>query len=172
MTTCPFCSFTNIEGSDTCDQCGQTLTDLHLADPTSRLERQLLSDHLSALDPKAPLVVAPTVAVREVIDLMVENSIGCVLVVEDDKIQGVFTERDALLKLNTDYQALLDNPVTDFMTPNPQTLTLDAKIAFAVQRMDQGGYRHLPIVDAEGAPIGVISVRDILAYLTNTMAGD
>jgi CBS domain-containing protein len=61
--------------------------------------------------------------------------------------------------------------VEEFMTPNPQTLTPDAKIAFAIQRMDQGGYRHLPIVDAQGTPIGVISVRDILAYLTGTMTG-
>ena len=171
MTTCPFCSFTNIEGVDTCERCGQALTDLNLAKPPSNLEEQLLTDQISSLDPKSPLVVAPTVSVRDVINMMVEHSIGCVLVVEDGKIQGVFTERDAVLKLNVDYQSMLDKHVKEFMTRNPQTLTLDAKIAFAIQRMDQGGYRHLPIVDAQDHPIGIISVRDILAYLTGTMSG-
>lgn len=172
MTTCPFCSFTNIEGVDTCEMCGQALTDLHLADPPSSLEKQLLSDKISSLHPKTPVVVAPTVSVRDVINMMVEHSIGCVLVVEDGKIQGVFTERDAVLKLNVDYQSMLDKHVKEFMTRNPQTLVLDAKIAFAIQRMDQGGYRHLPIVDAQDHPIGIISVRDILAYLTGTMSGN
>ena len=171
MTNCPFCSFTNIEGVDTCEMCGQALTGLHMNASPSRLEVQLLSDQISSLNPKSPHVVAPKASVREVIDKMVEHSIGCVLVVEDGQIQGVFTERDAVLKLNTDYQSMLERPVDEFMTPNPQTLAPDAKIAFAIQRMDQGGYRHLPIVDAKGTPVGVISVRDILAYLTGTMTG-
>ena len=171
MTTCPFCNFKNIEGVDTCEMCGQALTGLRINASPSSLEEQLLSVQISSLNPRSPLVVAPTVSVRDVIDMMVEHSIGCVLVVEDGKIQGVFTERDVVMKLNVDYQSMLDKHVKEFMTRNPQTLTLDAKIAFAIQRMDQGGYRHLPIVDAQGTPIGVISVRDILAYLTGTMSG-
>tara|TARA_B100000809_G_scaffold228363_1_gene241312 strand:- start:1106 stop:1624 length:519 start_codon:yes stop_codon:yes gene_type:complete len=172
MTKCPFCSFTNIEGMDICEMCGQALTDLHRANPSSSIEEQLLSDPISSLHPKSPLVVTPTVSVRDVVNMMVEHSIGCVLVVDNGNIQGVFTERDAILKLNTDYQSMLDRPVEDFMTANPQTLTLDAKIAFAIQRMDQGGYRHLPIVDAKDTPIGIISIRDILTYLTSAMSGN
>ena len=171
MTTCPFCSFTNIEGVDTCEECGQALTGLQTGTSSSSLEKELLSNQISSLNPKPPQVVAPKVSIREVIDMMVENSLGCVLIVENGQIQGIFTERDAVLKLNTDYQSMLERRVEEFMTPNPQTLTMDAKIAFAIQRMDLGGYRHLPIVDAEGTPIGVISVRDILAYLTGTMTG-
>ena len=171
MTTCPFCSFKNIEGVDTCEMCGQALTGLHINASPSSLEEQLLSVPISSLNPRSPLVVAPKVSVREVVEMMVEQSIGCVLVVEDGQIQGIFTERDAVLKLNIDYQSMLERRVEEFMTPNPQTLTPDAKIAFAIQRMDQGGYRHLPIVDAQDHPIGVISVRDILAYLTGTMTG-
>ena len=55
------------------------------------------------------------------------------------------------------------------MTPNPQTLVADAKIAFAVHRMDLGGYRHLPIVDERGELVGIISARDILRHLTENM---
>ena len=58
------------------------------------------------------------------------------------------------------------------MTPNPQTLVANAKIAFAVQRMDLGGYRHLPIVGEAGELVGIISARDILRHLTDVMASD
>jgi CBS domain-containing protein len=56
------------------------------------------------------------------------------------------------------------------MTANPQTLVETAKLAFAVQRMDLGGYRHLPIVGPQGELAGIISARDILRHLTDTMA--
>jgi CBS domain-containing protein len=56
------------------------------------------------------------------------------------------------------------------MTKNVQSLPPTAKIAFAVHRMDQGGYRHVPVIDENGKPLGVFSVRDILRYLTKKMA--
>ena len=142
--------------------CGQALTGLHINASPSSLEEQLLSVPISSLNPKSPLVVAPKVSVREVVDMMVEQSIGCVLVVEDGQIQGIFTERDAVLKLNTDYQSMLERRVEEFMTPNPQTLAPDAKIAVAIQRIDQVGYRHLPILDAQGTPLVIIPVRNHL----------
>ena len=69
---------------------------------------------------------------------------------ENNRPVGVFSERDALLKLNTAAAELSNRPVSEFMTPKPQTLDTDARLAFAVQRMDMGAYRHLPIVDARG----------------------
>jgi len=170
MTTCPSCGADNIEGVDACDQCGQTLTDLPGDALATALEKQLVSAEVAAMNPRQPLLVAPGTSVREVIQLMVDNSIGCVLIVEDDNIRGVFTERDVLLKLNVDYEQHLDKPVDQFMTEDPQTLSSDAKIAFAVQRMDLGGYRHLPIVEPDGKLTGVISVRDILSFLTDAMS--
>jgi len=59
--------------------------------------------------------------------------------------------------------------VSQFMSTNPETLQADAKIAFAVHRMDLGSYRHVPVVDGQRRPIGVVSVRDILRYLTDSM---
>ena len=56
------------------------------------------------------------------------------------------------------------------MTKDPQSLPATAKIAFAVQRMDQGGFRHVPITGPDGRPASIFSVRDVLAYLTRKMA--
>ena len=58
------------------------------------------------------------------------------------------------------------------MTPNPQTLVADAKIAFAVQRMDLGGYRHLPVVGQQGELVGIISAHDIIRHLTDNLTDD
>ena len=110
-----------------------------------------------------PIAVGPATPVGDVLRLMVERKIGCVLVAEGPKPVGIFSERDALRKINDQAAEFAGRPVSDFMTPNPQTLMADAKIAFAVQRMDLGGFRHLPIVDCGGHLIGVISARDILA---------
>jgi CBS domain-containing protein len=120
--------------------------------------------------PRKPVVVAPNTPVGEVLKILVNNTIGCVMVVEGEKILGIFTERDALLKLNTQAGELAGRPISEFMTANPQILSVDDKIVFAVQRMDLGGFRHVPLVDEKGQLVGVVSVRDILQYFMQKVA--
>lgn len=165
MTICPFCGHKNIEGVDVCDECGQSLTGLSTAVVSaSELERSLYKDRLRMLWPRKPVCVPPSTPVAEVLKLLVNNSIGCIMIVDGEKIAGIFTERDALLKLNTEAAELGARPISDFMTPNPQMLSVNDKIVYAVQRMDLGGYRHVPLVDDNGQLVGVVSVRDILQY--------
>ena len=171
MILCPYCDHEVIEGADECDECGQPLTDLHRPLPASEVELSLLTDRLYSYTSKRPMVISPTMPVREVLRLLVDNRIGCLLVVEQGKLVGIFTERDVLMKLNDRAAELGDRPVSQFMTETVQSLPATAKIAFALHRMDLGGYRHVPIVDDEGRPIGIFSVRDMLNYLTRKMAG-
>jgi CBS domain-containing protein len=170
MIHCPYCGSENIEGDDECAACGQPLDDTHLAPPNSEVERSLLRDRVSVLGPKRPITVAPTTPVGDVLRLMVERRIGCVVIADGNRPIGIFSERDALRKINVEAADLAARPVREFMTPHPQTLVADAKIAFAVQRMDLGGYRHLPIVGERGELVGIISARDILRHLTDNMA--
>ena len=169
---CPHCGAENIEGVDACAECGQPLSDGYLPEPVTEVERCLLTDHVDTLAPKTPVVVAADTPVRDVLRTMVDRRIGCLIVAEAGKPVGVFTERDALAKLHENAAALGDRPVADFMTAHPDTLQADAKVAFAVQRMDVGGYRHIPIVDRAGALTGVISVRDILDYLREKLEAE
>lgn len=171
MIYCPYCSSDNIEGADDCAECGQPLDDTHLAPPRSDLERSLLGDRVSALSPKQPITCAASTPVGEVMQVMVQRKIGCVVVVDFDQPIGIFSERDALRKIDPESPDVAARPVRDFMTPSPQTLVADAKIAFAVQRMDLGGYRHLPVVGERGDLVGIISARDILRHLTDNVAG-
>ena len=171
MIICPFCSADNIEGADSCDQCGQSLADAYRAVPASDIERSVLKDRVSVLNPKPPITVASTHSVNDVLKLLVDKSIGCAFVVDGDELVGVFTERDALMKIGTEAVELGDLPVSQFMTKHPQSLPLNARIAFAVRMMDLGGYRHIPVVDESNKPVGVISARDILRYFNEKLSG-
>ena len=129
-----------------------------------------MKDRVFTLSPKQPCTVSPDTTVGKVLHEMASNQIGCVMVVEGGQPVGIFSEYDALMKLNTEAASLSERPISEFMTPNPETLKESAKIAFAVHRMDLGGYRHLPIVSKENELQGIISVRAILDYLTERMA--
>ncbi len=169
MTVCPSCAAENIPGDDHCSKCGQPLCDLHLPMPESAVERSLLTERVSVLKPNKPVTVEADTPVGEVLRMLVNENIGSLIVVQNDEPTGIFSERDALMKLNVEAAALSERPVREFMTPAPETLVESAKLVFALQRMDVGGYRHLPIVDDDGKLTGIVSVRDILRYLASAL---
>ncbi len=165
MTLCPFCGHQNLPGADECDECRHSLTHLSRPRPRSEAEKRIVTDRIRALQPRPPLVVNPSTQVSDVLDLLVRERIGCVVVADQGRPLGIFSERDALMRLGTRYEGLLDRPISEFMTPSPETLSPDDKIAYALHRMDLGGFRHIPLV-LDGQVMGVISVRDILRYVT------
>jgi CBS domain-containing protein len=167
---CPYCGTLNIPGEDNCAECGQPLDDKHLPPPETAVERSMLRDRVHELAPKTPITTPPSTPVGDVLAIMDRHRIGCVVVVEGDKPIGIFSERDALKKIGERVAELAARPVSEFMTQKPETLVADAKIAFAVQRMDLGAYRHLPIVGKQGELVGIISARDILRHLTAELA--
>jgi len=170
LLPCPYCDHEVIAGSDECDACGQPLTESHLPVPATAVERALLTDRVSLFQGRQPLTVSPKTTVRECLKLLVDNRVGCLLVEENGKSVGIFTERDALLKLGEKATECGGRPISEFMTSKVESLPPTAKIAFAVHRMDHGGYRHVPVVNNNGQTVGIFSVRDILKYLTTKLA--
>ncbi|HMP07622.1 MAG TPA: CBS domain-containing protein [Lacipirellulaceae bacterium] len=170
MILCPYCDAENIEGADVCDQCQVPLTDLSLRPPATDVERGLLRDRIAALEPNAPLSVGPDTPVGQVLQMMIERRVGCLMVVDGERLLGILTERDALMRINVDAARMAARPVSELMTVNPATLRMRDKIAFALHRMNVGGFRHIPILDDDDKLVGVISIRDILRYLTELHA--
>jgi CBS domain-containing protein len=127
------------------------------------LARNLKVESVSRLTPSPPWHVTPDQTVAEAAQLMREKSVGCVLVCVDRKIVGIFTERDLMRRVMAPGKPL-SSAVADAMTPNPVTLHPKDSIAVAIRRMEEGGYRHLPVV-VDDRPVGVLSVKRIVHYL-------
>ena len=103
---------------------------------------------------------------NEAIDLLLSNNIGAAPVVENGHLCGIFSERDVLNKiLNKHVGDLDDINVTEFMIADPQTAQPEDTLNTALLHMARGGYRHVPIVDTENRPIGMVSIRDVMSYL-------
>jgi CBS domain-containing protein len=163
---CPNCGHDNLPGSEECSSCQQDLTQLDRPIASNHVERSLMEDPVGKLCRHKPYVVQPSATLREALHAMLGLGVGTLLVVDaDGKLIGIFSERDLLTKLSTEEPSYDKLRIAEFMTPNPETVSAEDTLAFALHKMDVGGYRHLPVM-RNGKPEGVISVRDMLRHIT------
>ncbi|PKO34326.1 MAG: inosine-5-monophosphate dehydrogenase [Betaproteobacteria bacterium HGW-Betaproteobacteria-7] len=123
------------------------------------MPRRVINEVLAG---RSLVTASKEMTVRAAARLMAEKRIGALVVIESGRIAGIFTERDALNKV---LAAALDpdtTPVASVMVKDPQTIGADKPLAYALYMMAEGGFRHVPVVDASGAPIGMVSARDAL----------
>lgn len=163
---CPHCGHVNIEGVDTCEECQQSLVELSRPQRATTVERTLHRLRLEAVMTKNPVTVTPETTVGECLKILVDRSIGCLLVADQGRLVGIFSERDALMRLNSSAANLHSRSIAEFMTPAPETLTADSRLALALHKMDIGGYRHVPVLDENEQIAGIVSVRDALHIIT------
>ncbi len=102
---------------------------------------------------------------RVVVNAIKKHHQGCILIVEKEKLKGIFTERDILMKIVGNSIDLDKEIVSDYMTTNPQWLRNTDPIAYALNRMTDGGFRHVPILSEEKKPIGLICMKTIVDYI-------
>jgi CBS domain-containing protein len=133
------------------------------------LDQEMIREPIRRLDPRPPLSLPPAAPPSAAIGIMREHRIGCVLVVDAGRLVGIITERDLLLKLDSPDTT---RPVSALMTPDPEALTPDDPIVYALNKMSVGGFRHVPLVDAAYRPVGIISVKDIVDYLAEFFPND
>ncbi len=115
------------------------------------------------------LCVLPTDAtVREAAQLMAKRRIGAVMVTKDDRLIGIFTERDLTVRIIAEGRDPQATKIEQVMTKNPSTVSPDDKPEEALRQMRERGFRHLPVVDVGNRVVGIVSVRD----LYDVVAGD
>ena len=126
----------------------------------------ILSETLSQLSDVHPLTtVAPDDTVSTAVESMISNRVGCILIMDGDKVLGLFSERDVLLKVVARGLDAATLAVSEVMTPDPECLQHDDEIAYALNKMAVGGYRHVPVLKDDGIPETVVSMRDIVNYI-------
>jgi CBS domain-containing protein len=107
--------------------------------------------------------VPSTAFVKDAWQIMQEQSVGCVLIMDGSDLKGIFTERDLLRRVLATGRSL-DTPLSEVMTREVVTLDESQEIIIAMRQMQEGGYRHIPILGANGKPRGILSIKRLMSY--------
>jgi CBS domain-containing protein len=110
------------------------------------------------------LAVDAATTVAEAATIMGERAAGSALVMDGDRLLGIFTERDIVKALGQHFDAA-GHPVSEWMTADPLTVSADTPAGVALRTMLDRGFRHLPVVEGEDV-VGVVSMRDLSAATT------
>lgn len=129
------------------------------------LKKCLQEETVADVGFRSPLIVRPETSIERTIDLMQTEKVGCVLVVDTTGLCGIFTERDVLKRVLHERRTL-GEPVRTVMTSDPLSARPQEPISVVLNRMHAGGHRHLPVVDDAGRPLGTISVKRVVQFLS------
>lgn len=108
-----------------------------------------------------PVIAEADMTVTEAARRMKERRVGALLVMREDRLAGIFTERDALFRVIAEGRDPATTRLAEVMSANPRTISPDRPFGHALHMMHEGGFRHVPVVE-EGKPVGVVSARDAL----------
>jgi CBS domain-containing protein len=166
---CPYCGQENLEGDDTCTNCGRELMGDDIPGPTRGLQAHLMTDTIEALGARAPAFVPDDATVADAVWVMRDQGMSCVVVTERGRPAGILTDRDVLLRVAGRETETLGGPVRAVMRRWPDTLRADDSARFAFHTMAIDDIRHVPFV-RDGEVVGVISAGDVLRYLAAIFA--
>ncbi|MGB5178089.1 MAG: CBS domain-containing protein [Gammaproteobacteria bacterium] len=134
-----------------------------------KIERSLREVEVLALELQPPLLLEGTRCVGDVIREMQTAGLGYALIMENDRLAGIFTERDVFLSvLGND--VVLARPVSGYMSHDPVCVAAGDPVRKVLLLMHEGGHRQIPIVDASGQVAGCVRHKDIAAYLVDHFA--
>ena len=137
------------------------------------VDSQFLCRSVGTLGLREPTMVKDSAPIVDVMRVLKANNMGCVLVVDaKQQLCGIFSERDYLTKIFETSTDLASTPISRVMTSDPFTVTPDSPIAFVLNLMAEGGFRHVPVIDTDGLPLAVVSVRDIVQSLVERYTSD
>lgn len=129
-----------------------------------------MSDTISRFMTTNPISVFANDKIKDVIHVMTNNRIGCVLVKEGDNMVGIFSERDVLFNCVLENSEILETPVKNIMTANVVSVQVSDGYYQAYSKMKAGHFRHLPVFDGEKLA-GIISIRDLIDHIEGHRGG-
>lgn len=122
----------------------------------------MLSQSVRSIIGQYGLVTAsPSTTVSRAAELMAQRHVGAVVVVEDDRLIGIFSERDVVFRVVARGLEAATTPLAEVMTAAPLTIDPGRSLGHAMSIMQERGCRHLPVVE-NGRPIGIVSARKAL----------
>jgi CBS domain-containing protein len=115
----------------------------------------------SVMQRRKVLKALPQTAVSKVAKLMAGKNVGAAMIVENDRLIGIFTERDVVMRVVARGLDARTTPVADVMTPAPITITPEKSFGYALLLMHEKGFRHLPVIENDRL-IGIVSSRSAM----------
>lgn len=135
------------------------------AEYDGELDRALAESTVSAMQHTPVATISPDQTVADVMQTMADNSYFGLLVVEEGKLIGIFTERDVLNKIVDEYNTKKDHPIRLYMTPDPVRVYNTDCPAKAINVMAVGGFRRVPVLDMEDGVVGIIGPKRTVRFL-------
>jgi len=129
------------------------------------LEQHLAEDPVSVLQTQPCETIAPTATIREAVERLASIHHACLLVEDEGRLVGMFTDRDLLDRVSLEYAAIQDNPVSSVMTSDPVYVLDTDSVSAALSAMAVSGYRHVPVLNLEQRLVGVVTPRRVTEYL-------
>ena len=129
------------------------------------LERSLGEATVGQMQITPFTTVESDTTVGEAVTIMARCNFFCLMVVEEDRLIGVFSERDVLNKAADDFSAVKNKPIRELMTPDPRVVYETDCPAKALNLMAVGGFRHIPVLGVDDRPVGIIGPKRTAAFL-------
>lgn len=165
---CPSCKFLNLPGEDRCQQCLHSLIQRDIPHPKQgdAFQQVMMTAPVSELVTGKDLLVASKKdSVKKIVEVFRKEKKSCVLIYERKKLVGILSHRDLLQKASEENLDLSKLTAESVMTPHPEYVRMEDPIAFMVNKMAMGGFRHVPVLAQDGTPISIVSIKDVLRYL-------
>lgn len=120
--------------------------------------------HILQSKSAAIYAVSSNASVLEALQIMMEKNISALLVIENEKLLGIFTERDYARKVVLHGKSSKDTPISEVMTANPYTIVPQDSIESCMVLMTNNHFRHLPVVENDQV-VGMLSIGDLVKFI-------
>ena len=126
-----------------------------------------INSPISNFDLREPLIIQLGTSLENVLENMQKTKNNCVLTLSNEKLNGILTERDILLKVTGKGYDFQLTTIDEFITPNPEYVSPEDPLAYALNKMYVGGFRNVPVVNDDMYPVGIISISDIISTIAD-----
>lgn len=166
---CPSCGHENIAGMDGCGTCLHSLMQKDIPRPKKDDSYQsalMTAPMTELLTGKDLLVAHPNDSIQKIVAIFKKEKKSSILVYKDHKLVGIITNRDLLNRVAGKHTDLSKITAKEVMTRKPEFVKADAPIAYVINMMAMGGYRRVPVLRNDGTPFSIITIKDVMTYLS------
>ena len=165
---CPSCGFENILGSDRCEECLSSLMETGMLKPKKhdKMQSLLMTAPVSQVSTDPDILVAEmSDPISKIVEMMSKKKKSCILIYWEGHMVGIISERRLLTHVALKKSDLDAVSAGEIMTRDPEVVKPSDPLALALNKMSLCRFRHIPVIDDDGKPISILSIKDVLVYL-------